>query len=166
MLLAGQRGDAMQDNDHVNYSDLREGFVELMAHTIQPNVFLTLVTNAEGSPMKLRRAIKDLLARLDRALLGPKWQKQSKDQRTEGVFIIEHVESNIHAHGMLRLPSFDEAEIYMTVGTFWNKLCPSGNSCFRLLEDALVCARYCTKEMDMPWFSGEQIVCTWDFMNR
>jgi hypothetical protein len=156
----------MAQTKDINYRELRDAYVELMARTIRPNGFLTLVTNAEGSTASIRKDLKNLLARIDWALLGPKWQKLPKDERTEGVFILEHIEGRIHAHGMLRLPPHDEDDIHMTIGTHWAKLCPGGNSLLLPVGDAEVRARYCTKEMSLPWFSGDQVVCTWDFMNR
>lgn len=149
-----------------NYRELRDAYVELMAKTIRPNGFLTLVTNDEGSIASIRKDLKNLLARIDWALLGPKWQKRPKDERTEGVFILEHVEGKIHAHGILRLPAHDENDIHMIIGTYWMALCPGGNSKLLPVGDAERRARYCTKEMSLPWFSGDQVVCTWDFMNR
>lgn len=156
----------MAQTKNTNYRELRDAYVELMARTIQPNGFLTLVTNGEGSTIGMRKNLKNLLARIDWSLLGPKWQKQPKDERTEGVFILEHVEGKIHAHGMLRLPPYDENNIHMIIGTHWATLCPGGNSLLLPIGDAARRAGYCTKEMSLPWFSGDQVVCTWDFMNR
>lgn len=156
----------MTQTKDVNYRELRDAYVELMAKTIRPNGFLTLVTNSEGSTAGIRKDLRNLFARIDRSLLGPKWQKQPKDERSEGVFILEHAEGKIHAHGMLRLPPHNEDGIHMTIGTHWTKLCPGGNSLLLAVGDAERRARYCTKEMSLPWFSGDQVVCTWDFMNR
>ncbi|MFT4161803.1 hypothetical protein [Shinella sp.] len=156
----------MAQTKDINYRELRDAYVELMARTIRPNGFLTLVTNGEGSTIGMRKGLKSLLARIDWALLGPKWQKQPKDERTEGVFILEHVEGKIHAHGMLRLPPHDENNIHMIIGTHWTTLCPGGNSLLLPIGDAERRAGYCTKEMSLPWFSGDQVICTWDFMNR
>mgnify|MGYP000848867969 CR=1 FL=1 len=156
----------MELKESTNFRDLRDAYIELMAVTIRPNGYLTLVTNSEGSPASIRKDLKSLLARIDRASLGPRWQKRPKDERTEGVFILEHVETNIHAHGMLRLPQNDDNDIHMIIGTNWGKLCPGGNSLLLPVGDAKRRAGYCTKEMSLPWFSGDQVICTWDFMNR
>ena len=156
----------MAQTKNTNYRELRGAYVELMAETIRPNGFLTLVTNDEGSTIGMRKSLKDFFARIDHALLGPKWQKRPKDERTEGVFVIEHVEAKIHAHGLLRLPPHDENDIHMILGIHWATICPGGNSLLCPVGDAERRAGYCTKEMSLPWFSGDQVVCTWDFMNR
>lgn len=117
------------------------------------NVGLTLNINREIGLMGARAQVAKLFLRVDRKLAGTKFNKRP-DRRVQGVFFFEHVETNIHCHGLLTVPA-ERSEKFMALfpadgrGGPWSKVCPSGSHCIRVgnIEAA---ARYDTKEQT-PW---------------
>lgn len=63
--------------------------------------FVTLVFNEERALSLAHRKLIDWHARVDRALLGPKWAKQEKSDRTLFFACPEHIQTNIHYHLLL-----------------------------------------------------------------
>lgn len=159
----------MNSNGPDSYRQLRAAYIELASENIAADTFVTLVTNEIWELPKMRQAIKHVLGRVDHSLLGRNWWKQPWDCRTEGIFFIEHVESNAHAHGLLRLPKRhpdDQRDMTRLFAEHWQNLAPAGSLDFQQLHDAPGCADYCTKEMAFRHFKDEQIICTWDFVKR
>ena len=159
----------MNSNGPDSYRKQRAAYIELASNGIGADTFITLVTNQTWELSKMQRAIKAFVGCTDHSLLGKKWWQMPVDCRTEGIFFIEHVASNTHAHGMLRLPQRhqdDQRDIKILLEQHWNKLTPGGSLDFQTLHDAVGCADYCTKEMQFEHFRDEQIVCTWDFAKR
>lgn len=85
-------------------NELRAAYVDL-CRGIDVQYSVTLASNQDGTIAGIRKRARDFCARMDRKLLGPSWSKKPAEQRTDGVFFIEHVASNIHLHGLLRFPS-------------------------------------------------------------
>lgn len=67
----------MAQTKDINYRELRDAYVELMARTIRPNGFLTLVTNGEGPTLGIR---KDLKA-CSPVLIGHCWGRDGRSWR-------------------------------------------------------------------------------------
>lgn len=114
--------------------------------------------------LDMTRLIGEYLAMMDRALLGRKWSQLSPDQRTDGIFIIEHTKTNIHAHGLLRFPSprtYDLGELTLLK---WNGLTQAGSTDFQSIYDAEAVVDYCTKEMKGFLFNPDQVVLARQFM--
>lgn len=152
-----------------DYRKLREAYEQFIVERIQPDTFVTLATNKTYSIDQTRHALKDFLSRMDRALLGTQWAKQSMNIRTDGIIFIEHVASNTHAHCILRLPAQhpgDNRDVKTLIEQFWSKLVPAGNVDVQAIHNALGCADYCTKEMKFGHFHGDQIIFPSDFANR
>jgi hypothetical protein len=66
------------------------------------NVAMTLNFNSPVTLTNARKAIGRCFCKVDRTLLGARFQRR-RDQRVTGVFTFEHLESNLHAHGLLRV---------------------------------------------------------------
>lgn len=145
--------------------DLRPAYVDL-CRSMDLQYFVTLVTNRDGTMDGIRRRARDYCARMDRKLLGHLWHKRPATERTDGVFFIEHVASNIHLHGLLRFPSGNEEELRMTSEVVWKKICPSGS--VRLTDTGTLpdAVRYCTKEFLFPDYSDAQIVFLRELMSE
>lgn len=147
--------------DHTEYysnldASLRKRYRPELARWIAGlgfNVGLTLNINREIGLMEARSHVAKLFVRVDRKLAGTKFN-QRPDRRMRGVFFFEHVETNIHCHGLLTVPA-ERHEKFMTMfpadgrGGPWSKVCPSGSHCIKIgnIEAA---ARYDTKEQT-PW---------------
>lgn len=114
--------------------------------------------------LDMTRLIGEYLAMMDRALLGRKWSQVSPDQRTDGLFIIEHTKTNIHAHGLLRFPAVKSHDLEVLTLMKWNRLTQSGDTDFQSICDVDRVAEYCMKEMANVQFSSDQVVLTRQFM--
>lgn len=159
----------MNSNSPDRYRELRAAYIELVSKNIAADTFVTLVTNGTWELPKMQRAIKAFVGCVDHSLLGRTWCRKPLDCRAEGMFFIEHVKSNTHAHGLLRLPQRhldDQRDLKTLFEQHWHKFAPGGSLDFQVLYDAVGCADYCTKEMKFGHFTGEQMVCTWDFVKR
>ena len=66
------------------------------------NVAMTLNFNSEISLENARKAIGRCFRDVDRRLLGTKFTKW-RHERITGIFAFEHLQSNLHAHGLLRV---------------------------------------------------------------
>lgn len=114
--------------------------------------------------LDMTRLIGEYLAMMDRALLGRKWSQALPDQRTDGIFVIEHTETNIHAHGLLRFPAAKTYDLEVLTLLKWNRLTQSGDTNFQWIYDGERAAEYCTKELASPQFNPDQVVLARQFM--
>ena len=152
-----------------NNRNSREAYKQFIAERVELDTFVTLVTNKTYDTPKMQKALKDFLARLDRELLGSQWAKKPMNVRTDGIIFIEHVASNTHAHGILRLPAQhadDMRDVNALIAEVWGKLAPAGNVDIQVIDDRVGCGDYCTKEMKYGHFREDQIVFPSDFANR
>lgn len=67
------------------------------------NVAMTLNFNTPVSLANARKAIGRCFCKVDRKLFGTRFQHK-REQRLTGVFVFEHLQSNLHAHGLVRVP--------------------------------------------------------------
>lgn len=143
---------------------LRAAYIAL-CQTFEPNTFVTLATNQFWSLEKMISLVGSFAARMDDLALGHTWSAASPSARANGLFFIEHVGSNIHAHGLVRFPYGNEWGRAITAQRVWMKLCPSGSVRTEPLYDVEGAAAYCTKEMMSPRFVDTQIVMLEQFMS-
>jgi hypothetical protein len=153
----------MEINLHAQRNELRRAFINLVVG-FSPNAFITLATNSTGSVEDLKHKLGKFCAMIDKALLGDNWYKLPHEKRTDGLFTIEHTASNIHAHGVLRLPEHEHDDVPLLVQQRWSRLSEAGNTDFQEIDDAAKLAAYCTKEMHRASFDTNQIVLTREFM--
>ena len=113
------------------------------------NVATTLNFNAPVTLTNAREAIGRCFCKVDRKLLGANFQ-QRRDLRVTGVFTFEHLDSNLHAHGLLqvspdRLGRFREL-FPETQRGIWTDVWPAGSQWTGRARDPAVFAFYMTKE--------------------
>lgn len=153
----------MAQNNREQRKRLREAYMEL-AQQIQPNAFVSLATNRHGSVSEMTRLIGIFCGMLDRTLLGQKWPTLPAEQRTDGIFVIEHTKTNIHAHGFLRFTDLDKTDLALLTARKWCRLTEAGTTDFQPIYDVEGCAAYCTKEMRSFLFDPDQVVLARQFM--
>jgi hypothetical protein len=128
----------------------------------------------QGEPQKsdlsrhldMAHLIGEFLAMMDRALLGRNWSRLPADERTDGIFIIEHTDTNIHAHGLLRFPEAKTLDLNNLTKGKWDKLTEAGDADYRALYDTQRCIAYCTKEITAFSFNPDQVVLARQFMTE
>jgi hypothetical protein len=110
----------------------------------------TPVFNAPITLKNAKRAIGQCFAKVDRKLLGRQFTRD-RAQRITGVFAFEHAQSNIHAHGLLRVQPDRIAEFEpmfpQTQRGLWTEVWPSGSQWTTFAHDPGPFAHYFTKEL-------------------
>jgi hypothetical protein len=153
----------MEHNLRAQRANMRKAFIDL-AVGFDPNFFVTLAMNAPAGVDDLRHRLGKFCAMLDKALLGDNWHKLPPAHRTDGLFTLEHCTSNIHAHGILRVPDNRGKDLPLLVSQKWSRLSAAGDVDVQEITDATKLAAYCTKEMHWAGFDTNQIVLTREFM--
>lgn len=144
---------------------LQDAWVEFTA-AFKPTFFVTLTDPTERNLTVMKSLLSKYCGRIDRALLGKKFEFLPAEERTDGIFFIEHVESNIHAHGLLRVPQVSEEALGALTKKQWHRVCRDGKCDVQAVYDCDGVARYCTKEMMRFQFNPDQIAFTRDFMKE
>ncbi|OUR80384.1 hypothetical protein A9Q83_01410 [Alphaproteobacteria bacterium 46_93_T64] len=136
----------------INNKDIKEAWRQWTAKK-DWDYFVSLAFNPQpfGRYWSVQDAARDLHewhARNDRLMLGGRWHNKPH-KRTQFYGFVEHVDSNIHWHLMVKLRS-DKHEIFETeAGDVWKKLIPSGSNKIKHAqadEDAnKTFSRYCGK---------------------
>ena len=93
-----------------------------------------------------RRSLKALHARMDRLALGLLWQQKPVDERLDSISFIENPATNFHYHMLWRAPRLEEKLIEALPG-IWEKLVPSGNVRYRVINPVDIIVRYDTKQL-------------------
>lgn len=132
--------------------------------TMKPTLFLNLATNQPWGVTKMRSLLRNYLARIDRAYLGTRWCKEPASKRMNGVFTIEGVYTNVHAHGLLRATYGNTLGIQLHSNEIWDKLCPSGSVVAKPITDLQGVANYVLKDGWTETFFEDQIVFASEFM--
>lgn len=113
----------------------------------------------------MRKLVGAFAARMDDVALGTTWSKMPQSMRANGAFFIEHIGSNIHAHGLVRFPYGDHESRSTTAEIIWSRLCPSGTIDLKEIYEIEGAAHYCTKEMTSHHHE-DQVVLLADFMSK
>jgi len=79
--------------------------------------------------------------------LGQKFHKLAPDNRSDGIFFIEHTASNVHAHGLMKILNPKSVDLPVLTAMTWNRLTKAGTVDVQEITDSRRCASYCTKEM-------------------
>lgn len=144
-------------------ANLRAAYIQL-ACQFDPNTFVTLAANATGNLNELTCMLDRFCGMMDRKLLGHKFHKLAPDQRSDGIFFVEHTASNIHAHGLVAFRNPKKVNLAELTATTWNRLTKAGTSEVVDIYDASRCASYCTKEMRGSFFDPDQAILVRQFM--
>ncbi len=153
------------ETDYGHNKKLQQAWAEF-AETFEPNFFVTLTDPTEPHLATMREKLGKLCGRIDRAVLGKKFARRLPHERTDGIFFIEHVDSNIHAHGLLRVPNASFEEFDALTKMQWHRVCRDGRYDLQEVYDCAGVARYCAKEMTRFGFNPEQVAFTRDFMKQ
>ena len=79
--------------------------------------FVTANFNRDTSYAAARKALKAWYARVDKALLGGSWSRKARNERTFFIACVEHFDSNLHWHLLLRLGDGAERQRFEAVAT-------------------------------------------------
>jgi hypothetical protein len=111
------------------------------------NYFVTANFNTERTDTGVRQTLKRWHAKLDRRLLGGRWQKKI-EQRTLFVACCENAATNVHWHMMVKVTEKGQQQFDTTAAALWENEVASGTMDVQRLatkEDELKAASYATK---------------------
>lgn len=135
-----------------------------MCNEIRPNTFVTLVTNHTRTTDKMKELVGKYFKHMDRWYLGHTWLQQPIQMRTDGIGFIEHVNSNIHTHLMVRFAKGNFWGRRIMSELCWNKICEGGSVDLKPITNVEKLASYCTKEMtDYSHSPDNQIIFLRDY---
>jgi hypothetical protein len=122
---------------------------------------LTLNWNRRVSLERARADLSRCFRDVDRAVLGQSFNR-SREGRTEGVFAFEHVASNIHCHGMIKVLPRNVIKVRnMFLGErsdIWSNVVPSGTHMLKILSNPIAAANYMLKDQT---FSADSQTLVW-----
>lgn len=125
--------------------DYRAALIRWIAD-LKPDLYVTFVFNTAMTLRTAQDRLEAFQARVDRKLLGPKWQDKS-DNRTRYIAFAEKVDSNIHIHAVFQVPTGESREFAAAAPAFWKALAPAGNLDIQDVTHAEGVADYITKEI-------------------
>jgi hypothetical protein len=143
----------------MNRVQIRQGWIDLVKER-DWDEYVTLNFNHSWSPIGARKKFSLFCQRLDRFLLGRGYRKRV-DKRTYVIAFLEHPNSNIHLHCLVRLRHGwrpRRRHLKRKMKRIWKKLVPSGTADVRRVRDAEGAARYSTKE-----FRFDEIILSSEF---
>jgi hypothetical protein len=117
-------------NDHdLSYNQRKELQCALRNFITDLNLplFITINFNTKISKRRAEKILRELHKRLDRKMLGRRFYKRSKEERTFFVAMPEHMKSNYHYHLLLRPPT--DKELYFRFNAWFHlmQLVPSAS---------------------------------------
>lgn len=130
--------------------------------------FVTANFNRDVSYNGAREALRSWHLRLDRRLLGPKWQKKPAENRTQFIAYVEHLSSNLHWHLLVRPPGHvSQTEFSAAAKDAWGCLVEGGSLDIQIARskaDREKVASYCTKDL---WIreNYEKFVLSTEFLS-
>lgn len=115
----------------------------------EPTHAVTLIWNPEDGRLSPERVHADTAiahCRVDRALLGKRFAKLPVERRTRYVGLIEHPETNTHAHFAWRVPVELHVGFEDALRGWWDRLHPYGDVDVQALYDPAGWAAYMVKD--------------------
>jgi len=134
------------ENSIYNNKLVRNGVRQMLAQH-DWNYFVTANFNAERTQQSVRQALKRWHAKLDRKLLGGRWQRKT-EQRTLFVACCENAETNVHWHLMVKVAEKRQELFEAAAAVLWEHEVASGTMDVQKLvtkADELKAASYATK---------------------
>lgn len=143
--------------DAVQYREALVSFIQSQS----PDCFVTLAFNQVVPKERARKRLKEWQARIDRALLGPKWQTHS--DRIKFLAILEKPEVNPHWHLTVCLNGALSSKFYAAAETEWKSVVPRGTVKCIPISNARRVAEYNTKDLMTVSKAAESFVLSSEF---
>lgn len=117
--------------------------------------FITFVFNTNISPESAQKRIDFWCQKINRKIAGPRWHKKDRSDLLQIFFNAEHINSNIHYHGLIKLPNnntWSKWKLLWLMHTLWAKLSPAGNIDLKKIltqSDNIKFCDYSTKYLEL-----------------
>lgn len=99
-------------------------------------------TNANGAKKRISRWLHEV----DRAILGRKFDREHRQQRSQLIGVFEHESSNFHVHAFFRIARGSKSLSNADLDRIWRNIVPGGSLWFKLPEDPKGWFDYSTKD--------------------
>lgn len=154
----------------VNLTAYRERWKQEMQEHFRDQGFshaLTLSWNTDVPLPVARGHLRLLHTKVDRTLLGARFNKKPMAERSKAVFVFESIGSHIHVHSLWRV-RFSHMLTFNKLfpknrGGLWNRIVSSGSYELAFADDGLVFAGYALKGQH-PWSDDQEIIWSHDFV--
>lgn len=164
----------IQNDDHSSWGSIAknkemQSAVRNMIVDEGAEYFVTAAFNRETNFAGARNSLKDWHARIDRCLLGKRWQKKEERERTFFWAFPEHPDSNLHYQLMVKLSDPAKRQEFENVANAcWQATVSSGDMKIEYLQTASDLVRttnYSTKDL---WRSDliENYIISSTFFNK
>lgn len=90
--------------------------------------------------------LRKYMAKVNGMVVGRNWDKRA-NKRVKGFFAIEHVRSNLHFGGSVRVEGKDVWEVSSAMSAIWKEMVPKGSSDIGPIRNDTACHLYNTKEL-------------------
>jgi hypothetical protein len=134
--------------------ELRQAYEKWLA-SLDVDLFITLSLSDNVGLDQARQKLKRWLAYVDSHYLGRGWAKRPSSDRTDGIIIPESIDTNLHYHGLIRLPPRGQTQgldvIEPRLEGLWQKIEWRGTCKVDWIRDA-GSARYVTKQLVRPGY--------------
>ena len=130
-------------------AEIKDGLITL-AQSLRPTHKVDLIFNADISLRSACRKIKHFDTQVHRKLVGKYFYKKPADQRIISICFPEHIDSNLHYHGVFRVPEQFHDKFQITAILAWLRVCQSGHLTISGLQnpsDIHQATNYCLKEI-------------------
>lgn len=128
MVLNSDFNSFLAGGSYEKAKALQEALGELVL-SIKPNMFVTLKPNdPEITKYRIRKLLRYYHACIDRKCLGRKYYNAPLTQRSLSIAFVEHINSEIHYHLMVRVQPRFIVLLEFYGEKIWKEICPSGTS--------------------------------------
>jgi hypothetical protein len=164
-IMAIVRGPTryVPEDGYQSRREYRTALEEWLA-TIDADLFVTLSFAQDVRLGSARQLLGQWLARIDSRYLGRGWARRSSDERTFAVLVPENINTNLHYHCLMRLPSWGRTQGIVdraaTLERFWCRLMPRGTCDVELIYDLPGLARYIAKQLVRPGYSQHYMLAS------
>jgi hypothetical protein len=106
--------------------EIKQGLTDL-AISLAPTHNIDFVFNQDRSIEGTRKDLNRFLMRVETNMLGKFFYRKPADERIKSICFVEHIETNIHYHGLLHIPQHFHDRFTIKAIKAWLKICPSGS---------------------------------------
>jgi hypothetical protein len=154
----------MEKRIYMDKELLRAAYTQF-AQQLEPELFLTLATNQQMSIGRMQSLTRRFLRSMDQCAYGKRgFMYVDAEQRMDGLFYVEHEDTNIHVQALINRPYCNRFGLQMHANRIWAQLCPSGSVVIKDIYDAGRLSEYCTKEFYKDRFFERQFFTAREFM--
>lgn len=134
---------------YIENAEIKKGLIDL-AQSLRPTHKIDLIFNAEISLNSAHRKIKYFDTQVHRKLLGKYYYKKPSHRRIISICFPEHIDNNLHYHGIIWVPEKFHDTFENTAIIAWLRACKSGYLEIGKLQtpsDIRQATNYCLKEI-------------------